>query len=607
MTKNQAWKIEHYTYLYCSFCNLQLLKHFSMRCLCMTVGLSAFLWVIWLIPLKAQHNFLRYAAALGGTGAEMAEVVFTTPQGQMYTAGHYEAESNSFIGNFKIEGRGFFVAGHGTKGEVNSLITSLPNPHEARIYSISAAFSNDGFLYVAGTFGGGTLKFTQVDSLINPSQIVPSPKHTNIFFARYLPNGTMQWMKQIQGTGLQTVGRLRVDFQGSIFICGRYTNNLSFIKEENGAFEELMIESAGDSDGYLVKFTDEGIPVWIHKAGGTGYDAMHDLDVDASGNVFVTGCFSDLAEFEFDELLADGKKDLFVVKYNAIGEVVWTQRGGGIQDDEAFGIVCNPIESHLYITGYYRGAANFGAQDIEGYIAPNMFLAKINLQTGLFEWVRQGENRLGSETNRYLSGKKVSTDANGNIYVTGWHESPGFIDGFWLKNNGGGNFFVAKYNPEGAVKWMKQGNSSNMAIANDIKVIANEVMVCGQLHGMVTLDFPFEETKIQETGNALQGDILLACWGTEDPVGILYAGAEGKSFGDIEVWYPRKLPGENDEVIFFMKSPALHTIGKGIKFGKLTIYRDAGVKIGKEASLLLKAVDNRGRLTVEGLLEVKGE
>ena len=92
--------------------------------------------------------------------------------------------------------------------------------------------------------------------------------------------------------------------------------------------------------------------VWANSAGGTGNENCYSTTTDASGNVYVTGKYtSHTITFGSDTLTNAGDNDIFIVKYDASGNVIWANGAGGTGNDfsnglttDTFGTICpNPI------------------------------------------------------------------------------------------------------------------------------------------------------------------------------------------------------------------------------------------------------------------------
>jgi len=72
-----------------------------------------------------------------------------------------------------------------------------------------------------------------------------------------------------------------------------------------------------------------------------------------------------------------------------------------------------------------------------------------NLDAQSYEWVRTGSG-LGQD-----AGQRVATDAQGNVYMTGYFSGEAEFSGTLYEGNGIFDIFIAKYSPSGELLWLK--------------------------------------------------------------------------------------------------------------------------------------------------------
>ena len=95
---------------------------------------------------------------------------------------------------------------------------------------------------------------------------------------------------------------------------------------------------------------------WAKSAGGTDYDYGTGISTDASGNVLITGYFdSPTITFGTTTLTnaGTGIADIFVVKYDASGNVLWAKSAGGTDGDHGYGISTD-ANGNVLVTGYFN-------------------------------------------------------------------------------------------------------------------------------------------------------------------------------------------------------------------------------------------------------------
>ena len=123
--------------------------------------------------------------------------------------------------------------------------------------------------------------------------------------ASSLPKGsvTEAWVRRIDGPvhGNDHAHDVATDSAGNVFVTG-------------------WIETAiGNEDCHTLKYSPEGDLLWENSYAGsaTGTDYGYALTVDQNGNSYVAGFGNGTSPATFD---------IFVLKYDANGNSVWTQR-----------------------------------------------------------------------------------------------------------------------------------------------------------------------------------------------------------------------------------------------------------------------------------------
>lgn len=183
---------------------------------------------------------------------------------------------------------------------------------------------------------------------------------------------------------------------------------------------------------------------WINQIGSSGPDSVEDIVIDDDGNIYVTGNYSDGANFGNGIILqSSGQQDIFAAKYNSSGGLIWLFSSGGVFGDAASGIYVDD-QGYTYITGY--------TNDNEGV---NFLIIKIDTE-GNFVW------EVTELIEGFGSGNNIAVDGLGNVYVSGnFSETIYFNDGasstteFNTPDNRP-DIFLAKYNSSGAFQWADQ-------------------------------------------------------------------------------------------------------------------------------------------------------
>lgn len=224
---------------------------------------------------------------------------------------------------------------------------------------------------------------------------------------------------------------------------------------------------------------------WItHCGSNSGSDKTLDVSLDQAGNIYACGYFNDEGYFDTIHLTAFNKQ-AFVTKLDANGNFVWAISGGSGLDDRALGLCTDP-QGNIIATGTYWSNATFGSFNIGGS-ADHVFVVKID-PNGNFLWATPG----GSSGDDH--GYDVVTDAQGNIFVTG------YLSNHYGPSPGTSSFpnlapftvldsiaFVGRMSPSGVWQWVKTFGGTDVERDNDIALDSlGNIYVVGGFYGTKT-------------------------------------------------------------------------------------------------------------------------
>jgi hypothetical protein len=157
-------------------------------------------------------------------------------------------------------------------------------------------------------------------------------------------------------------------------------------------------------------------------------------------NTYMIGEFGGNLFLQNDTLFASGTNDIFIAKFDAAGNNLWSKNIGGnsssTMDSENANAVYDPINNCIYLSGHF--VDNFYFPGV-GYITGNsdIFLAKMDLD-GNFIWAKKaggnGHDRAQVYVNPY-----------GKIYLTSQSTDSAHFDNFHIGAGGA----IVTYDPNG--------------------------------------------------------------------------------------------------------------------------------------------------------------
>lgn len=276
------------------------------------------------------------------------------------------------------------------------------------------------------------------------------------------------WSKKAGGTSSDYGKSICTDANGNIYATGYFESSAI-------TFGSFTLTNEGWNDIFLVKYDAMGNVVWARGAGGNSDDRGISISTDANGNCYITGSFrSDTLIFGSTTLTnAAGLPDVFVVKYDNAGNVIWARSAGGNSDDIGNGITTD-ANGNVLITGtFVSSSITFGSitlintDSIFGFTW-DFFAVKYDA-AGNVLWAKSIGANIGDEM-----GYGISTDATGNVYVTGSFSSPSVTIGSnTLTSAGLSDIFIVKYDGAGNALWAKRTGGTSWDGGTSIKTDAN--------------------------------------------------------------------------------------------------------------------------------------
>ncbi len=265
---------------------------------------------------------------------------------------------------------------------------SSPNPMSATYfaktyggtmedYAYSVQQTSDGGYIVAGytaSFGAGII---------------------NILLIKTDANGNIIWAKTYGGTYIEYASSVQQTSDGGYIVVG---GTWSF--------------GAGLDDIFLIKTDANGNIIWAKTYGGTNYDNAYSVQQTSDGGYIVAGQTSSFG--------AGG--DIILIKTDANGDVQWAKTYGGISVDRAYSV--QQTSDGGYIVAGQTSSFGAGLDDI--------FLIKTDANGNII-WAKTYGGIYGD----YASSVQQTSD--GGYIVAGATGSFGVSDIFLIKTDEDGN------------------------------------------------------------------------------------------------------------------------------------------------------------------------
>jgi hypothetical protein len=230
---------------------------------------------------------------------------------------------------------------------------------------------------------------------------------------------------------------------------------------------------------------------WAKAIGGSSSDRGYHSAIDASGNVYTTGTFTGVVDFDPGAgtaiLTSAGLEDIFILKSDASGNFLWVKQIGNTGSDEAYYISENA--GNLYITGDFSNTVDFDPGASSTYLssagATDVFILKLD-SSGNLIWARS----VGGTGFEYAY--SVGTDGSGNIYVTGYFLGTADFDPSagtaYLTSAGGADIFFSKLDASGNFVWAKSVGGTYDDHGKSVIDGSGNIYTTGYFYGTVDFD-----------------------------------------------------------------------------------------------------------------------
>lgn len=354
----------------------------------------------------------------------------------------------------------------------------------------------------------------------------------DIFIAKYNGKGDIDWVRQFGAQGRDfAFDIVAANREGDSFVTGLFSNTVNF--------DRFTLKDDGGGDMFTAKIDSSGKVIWAKQAGGSKLDGGNEVATDADGNAIVIANSYGSVNIENVVLKHQGKQDVFIAKYNPNGKFLWAGQIAGLGDERGRGIAADK-QNNVISTGEFAGLISFGDQKVESSSSlRDVFLSKYDA-SGKFLWAKSfgsdgedygrgigvdglgniyfsgvfsGEVKFGNQILNSVGGSKdiflakadafgnliwarqmggfgpdegceMEVDDAGNSYISGGFADSATFESQVLKSVGFRDVFVAKYNPQGKLVWLKQaggkGDDEDYAIAVDS---AQKVTIVGTFNG----------------------------------------------------------------------------------------------------------------------------
>lgn len=339
---------------------------------------------------------------------------------------------------------------------------------------------NDGNIYVAGSFTSPVMTLGNISINNFTNSGLPTE---DIFIIKYDGSGNIIWAKAFGGANYDICTSIAVDHDGNVVLTGYFAS-------DSISFGNSTLINLGQNDVFVVKLDENGNVLWSYGTGSENSDFSKSIAIDNNNNIYFAGSFNfgtiDSTSFNFGAFTLPQHvgDNLFIVKLNPNGLVLWAKSTGGIGYNSISGIATD-LNNNLFIGGSFENdTIDFGNHLLTNndLYTRDGFVAKFD-EDGNSLWAIKGE----CPKDDYINA--ITTDLNGSVYFTGNYKGSGITFGsVTLSDNSLGDYsiYVAKYDSSGIFKWAEESKNGSrgkgISIATDA---SGNAYLTGEFHSYV--------------------------------------------------------------------------------------------------------------------------
>ncbi|MEO7175667.1 MAG: T9SS type A sorting domain-containing protein [Saprospiraceae bacterium] len=354
-----------------------------------------------LIPF-ANAQTLGWNKSYGGNGNEYSESIVTTSDGGFLVSGNTSSTNGNITQN------------HGGQ---DAWVIKLSSQGALEWQKTYGGTGTDGFNYAIAANDGGYIMVGFTES--NNGDVTENKGLKDLWLVKTNATGTISWQKTLGGSSADV----------ALSICS--TSNGYYVSGVSSSLNGDVLGATAQGDAWMLKINNTGAIQWQKAKGGTAYDEFASVKPTADGGCVALGTmyidqfstklyvvkFESTGTIQFEKSYGGaaldagtdvvvtttgeyvysgtvksttgdvsnnhGKKDIWVVKANSVGAIVWQKTIGGSQDDEGSALSTNN-KDEIFVGGFSASAdgdvsINKGSSDV--------LLAKLN-SSGSVQWVK---------------------------------------------------------------------------------------------------------------------------------------------------------------------------------------------------------------------------
>ena len=280
----------------------------------------------WILKLDASGN-IEWEKSFGFSGHDHSYDIIQTQDGGFFFIGFLDITAARADG---YDEKGQFLTRHGVGEFWGTKIDALGNVQWRKYFggtnndrAHAVVQSNDDGFVMSG--------FSESDDF----DISDTKGSYDFWVVKITSTGDLVWERSLGGSGIEISYDIAKTTDNGYVITGNTFSNDTDVSKNNG-----------ESDVWLIKLADNGNLLWEKTYGGTQFDAAQGVYTSMDGGFLIVGN-SKSSDLDADANM--GENDLWIIKTDDNGALIWQQTFGGTDLDYGFDVIENKDKSILVV------------------------------------------------------------------------------------------------------------------------------------------------------------------------------------------------------------------------------------------------------------------
>lgn len=423
-------------------------------------------WILYILFLlfsyEANSQEFGFVNNITTNGQTFSKAIKIDNNGDYVACGGYIG-GISFDGTV-LPGTGSFNSFLSKHDKDGNLLWVVPGYGNGNSEAYDVAVDNNNNIYVTGYFRNN-IDFNGITD--------SSPNEQNSYVAKFDSNGNIIWFEKFGSTVRNETYAIDVDSEGSIYLAGLFRGTTEFVT--------TTLISTTDPDSFILKLDPNGNEVWIRAGEGSSSSTGRAIDIDANDNVYLFGEFRNDLDYGGGQLVSAGGSDLFLIKFDKNGNIIYQFRDGTGVSEVAVKIKLDN-QNNIYLTGWINGNTTFGTINVSATGNTSVIL-KYN-SSATIQWA----NSIGADGSDFP--RDLVLDNQTNVYVGGTFAGTLVSINPSIVSSGSSDLYISKFDSDGNYDWTLTatgGAATNETVYGLAVDSFNTLFVIGDISG--TVDF----------------------------------------------------------------------------------------------------------------------